>query len=378
MEYRTMRFKDGEDRVSLLGFGCMRFPKTEDGKIDAVRAEEMLDRAMKAGVNYIDTAYPYHDGESEPFVGRVLARYPRDTFFLATKLPVWMVDSPDQAGKVFEEQLERLQVGYVDYYLFHALDQERWKKLENSGIIPWAEQQKREGRIRHLGFSFHDDYPVFREILTYRQWDFCQIQYNYMDRDVQAGDRGYALAEKMGIPMVIMEPVKGGRLAVLPEDVKSVLRKYDSGASPASWALRWVGGHSNVKVMLSGMSSEYQVEDNLKTFRSFEPFTEEEEQAVEQAALAIRKRIKNGCTACGYCMPCPEGVDIPGNFAIWNEGYMYNIQDRAQKTFKEKQEAGAGADKCVQCGKCEKVCPQGIRIREDLETMAEELGMSAT
>ena len=245
MKYSTMRFRNGEDQVSLLGFGCMRFPKTESGAIDEEQAAGMLDAAIKAGVNYIDTAYPYHDGESEPFVGRVLASYPRDHFYLATKLPLWKVSTVQEAREVFEEQLDRLQVNYVDYYLFHGLNRERWNMLTGSGIIQWAEQQKHDGKIRHLGFSFHDDYEVFREILTYRQWDFCQIQYNYMDRDIQAGDRGYKLAEKMGIPMIAMEPVKGGRLAGFPEEAAAVLKEAGPEASLASWALRWVGTHPN-------------------------------------------------------------------------------------------------------------------------------------
>ena len=375
MRYRTMRFDNGEDRVSFLGFGCMRFPKTEDGRIDEAQAAKMLDTAIKVGVNYIDTAYPYHDGASEPFVGRVLSGYPRDQFFLATKLPVWKADSAQDAQELFEEQLNRLQVKYVDYYLLHALNRERWDKLVRSDIIPWAEQLKREGKIRHLGFSFHDDYEMFREIITYKQWDFCQIQYNYMDRDVQAGDRGYALAEKMGVPMIVMEPVKGGTLANLPKEAEDVFRAADPDATCASWALRWVGSRPNVKVILSGMSSPEQVEDNLRSFSPFVPLDEEEEQVVSQAAQAIRSRIKNSCTACRYCMPCPAGVDIPGNFAIWNEGSMYDIEEKARKAFREKQEAGAGAQACIKCGKCESVCPQGIHIRKDLETLAGELGM---
>ncbi|MCD8170841.1 MAG: aldo/keto reductase [Clostridiales bacterium] len=374
MQYRTMRFQKAEDKVSLLGFGCMRFPKTESGNIDQERAGKMLDMALKAGVNYIDTAYPYHDGESEPFLGRILAKYARDSYYLATKLPVWLVNTADEAQAVFDEQLDRLQVSYVDYYLFHALNRERWEKLKGSGIIEWAQQLKQEGKIRHLGFSFHDDYEVFREIITYRQWDFCQIQYNYMDRNIQAGDRGYELASKMGIPVIVMEPVKGGMLSGLPEDAQAILEAADPGRTPASWALRWVGSHPGVKLVLSGMSSEEQLEDNIKTFSPFVPLSREEENIIEQAAQAIRTRIKNGCTACRYCMPCPAGGDIPGNFAIWNEKAMYDVEERARKAFKEKQEAGAGADLCIQCGKCEKVCPQGIGIRKDLAALAAELG----
>ena len=205
MKYRTMRFIGGEENVSLLGLGCMRFPLNEDGTIDEAQAEAMIGRALNAGINYIDTAYPYHKGESEPFLGRALKKYPRNSFYLATKLPVWLVNSVEDAERLFKEQLSRLQTKYIDYYLLHALDAGRWEKLVKEGIIEWAEAKKASGKIRHLGFSFHDTYPVFREILTYRQWDFCQIQYNYIDTQVQAGDKGYELAAKMGVPMVIMQ-----------------------------------------------------------------------------------------------------------------------------------------------------------------------------
>lgn len=374
MKYNTMRFTDSEDRVSMLGFGCMRFPKTEDGKVDEVLAEQMIDRAIEAGVNYIDTAYPYHGGESEPFVGRVLAKYPRDQYFLATKLPVWLAETPQDASRIFQEQLDRLQVKYVDYYLLHALNRERFDKLLQSGIIPWAEQMKREGRIRHLGFSFHDSYEVFREIITYRQWDFCQIQYNYMDRGIQAGDRGCKLAEKMGVPVIVMEPVKGGTLASLPEDVEAIFKEVSGQAGIASWAVRWAGSHPGVKVILSGMSTPEQVEDNLKTFERFTPLSPEEEAVVERAAQTLRSRIRNGCTSCGYCMPCPFGVDIPGNFSIWNDRAMYGNDSKTAASYEEKKETGASADMCRRCGKCESVCPQGIKIREDLEQVAAQFG----
>lgn len=372
MKYRTIRFKDGEDRVSMLGLGTMRFPLKEDGSIDRELAEEMLDRAVRAGVNYIDTAYFYHNSESEPFVGEALRKYPRDQFFLATKLPVWAADTPEDAERIFEDQLKRLHVKYIDYYLFHALDRERWNKLVKSGIIAWAEELKKMGKIRHLGFSFHDSYETFREILTYRQWDFCQIQYNYMDTEEQAGDKGLLLAEKMGIPVIVMEPVKGGRLAAFSGDAEEALKSADENASIASWALRWVGSHPWVKVILSGMSSMEQIEDNLQTFENFKPLSPEEEKAVEKAAQIIKSRVRNGCTACGYCMPCPFGVDIPGNFAIWNRCAMYEEGEKAKKDYEAKKEKNASADFCKQCGKCEEACPQGIAIRKDLETMKVE------
>lgn len=351
---------------SMLGFGCMRFPKTADGAIDEREAERMLDRALEAGVTYIDTAYPYHNGDSEPFVGRVLKKYDRKSFYLATKLPVWKADTLQDAKQIFKEQLERLQTDYVDFYLLHALSKERWDRLLSLGILDYCEELKKQGKIRFLGFSFHDSYEVFEEILTYREWDFCQIQYNYMDTEHQAGDRGYALAEKLGVPMVVMEPVKGGSLAVLPEDIAAMYKEADADASVSSWALRWVGTHPNVKVILSGMSTYEQVEDNLKTFGSFKPLDEKEQELVARVADTIRSRMKNGCTGCRYCMPCPFGVDIPKNFALWNEEAMYGNFAAMKEKYERELPEGARADRCQKCGACERECPQAIQIRKDL------------
>lgn len=374
MEYREMKMSHGTARTSLLGFGCMRFPKTPDGAIDQKQAEQMLDQAIKAGVNYIDTAYPYHEGESEPFLGRTLKKYPRDSFYLATKLPVWKVNSLSDAEEIFSSQLERLQTDYVDFYLFHALNRERWENFKKLGLFQWAEKARQEGRIRYIGFSFHDEYEVFEEILTSCPWDFCQIQYNYMDRHEQAGDKGYELAEKRGIPLVIMEPVKGGTLAALQGEVKEILTGENPNASCASWALRWVGSHPGVKVILSGMSTPEQVGDNLKTFETFVPLSDSEQAALERAAAAIRSRIRNGCTACRYCMPCPFGVDIPGNFRIWNEYAMYGVKEKSRRAYREDLKDGSRASDCRKCGKCETVCPQSLSIRADLEKAAKELG----
>lgn len=377
MEYREMRMQTGTERPSLLGFGCMRFPVTAEGAIDEAQAEAMIDRAIKAGVNYIDTAYPYHNGDSEPFVGRVLKKYDRDSFYLATKLPIWKVESLQDAKDVFEEQLARLQVDHFDFYLLHGLGRERWDKIQRLGLIPWAEELKRQGRIRYLGFSFHDSYEVFEEILTSRKWDFCQIQYNYMDRQVQAGDKGCQLAETLGVPLVVMEPVKGGTLAALPEEIAGIFGGEPGkagGHSLASWALRWVGTHPGVKVILSGMSTPEQLEDNLRTFEHFEPLSAGEQAVIEEAAAAIRRRVNNSCTGCRYCMPCPFGVDIPRNFSIWNEFAMYGNAKRTKARYQVDLAEEARADQCKKCGKCEQVCPQAIHIREDLERAAKELG----
>lgn len=371
MEYRNLE-RLGVS-TSLLGFGCMRFPLNEDGSICEPEAEKMLDTAIKAGVTYIDTAYPYHNGDSEPFLGRVLKKYNRKDFFLATKLPIWNVKTLEDAKRLFQEQLDRLQVDYIDFYLLHCLDKEKWQTVLDLGLIPYFEEMKRQGKIRFFGFSFHDDYEVFETIATYRSWDFCQIQYNYIDTDIQAGDNGYALTEKLGIPLVIMEPVKGGSLAQLPEDVTEPFKKARPDSSISSWALRWVASKPNVKVVLSGMSTMEQVEDNLHTFGNFEPLTQKESELVSQVAYAIKKRTKNGCTGCAYCMPCPFGVDIPKNFRIWNDLSMYGNKEKAKQAFFQELDVSARADQCKKCGKCETVCPQSIAIRENLKAAAKEL-----
>lgn len=369
MEYREM--KHGE-KTSLLGFGCMRFPLLEDGRIDEMEAQRMIDMAMRQGVNYIDTAYPYHNGDSEPFVGKVLKQYDRSSFYLATKLPMFKVNTLEEAKAIFEEQLIRLDVDYFDFYLLHAMSKERWDVVKETKILEYLEGLQKEGKIRNLGFSFHDEYEVFEEMINYRDWDFCQIQYNYIDRDVQAGDKGYELCQRKGVPLVIMEPIKGGNLAMLPADIAQQFKQLRPQDSISSWALRWVGSHTNVKVILSGMSTMEQVEDNLKTFRSFKALDSEEEKTVEQVAQMILSRTRNGCTACRYCMPCPFGVDIPGNFKVWNEFARYgNVPSIKQKLKAMKEEEKAA--QCQTCGRCEEVCPQHIRIREDLKQLQEEL-----
>ena len=357
---------------SLLGFGCMRFPVTEDGKIDEEKAEKMLDLAMEKGVTYYDTAYPYHGGDSEPFVGRVLNKYDRSSYFLATKLPIWLVESREEAEKKFYEQLERLDKEYVDFYLIHALDKERFEKMKQLEIVEMCEELRRKGKIRYLGFSFHDDYEVFEEIINYHHWDFCQIQYNYMDTDIQAGDKGYKLAEEKGIPMVIMEPVRGGLLSGFSQDINEMFRKVNPDQSVASWALRWVASHPNVKVVLSGMSDPEQVEDNLNTFNNFRPLSEEEEATVKQVVDTLRARVQNPCTGCRYCMPCPQGVNIPDSFRIWNDYHIYQKYSVVKGRWEGMKDEEKPVN-CVECGACEEQCPQKISIRKDLKRVQADL-----
>ena len=359
--------------TSLLGFGCMRFPTDDEGRIDRVQARAMLEKALASGVNYIDTAWPYHDGESELFVGEALKEHPRDSFYLATKLPVWEVKSLEDVDRIFGRQLEKLQTEYIDFYLMHAMNGGSWKQMLELGVIERLEKMKAEGKIRHLGFSFHDSYEVFEEILSYRDWDFCQIQLNYMDAEEQAGLKGYALAEKKGVPMVVMEPVKGGSLAAFAPDISEKFHAHDPGASMASFALRWVGTLSNVKVILSGMSTMGQVEDNIRTFDNFRPMSEAELATVREVVELMNSRIQNGCTGCRYCMPCPAGVNIPGNFSCWNRYHMYQNYNVVRNQWENNLGDAQQAKNCIKCGKCERACPQHLHIREDLERVQADL-----
>lgn len=356
---------------SLLGFGCMRFPLTDDGKIEEVEAEKMLDLAIENGVTYIDTAYPYHDGDSEPFVGRVLKKYDRDSFTLATKLPIWKINSQEEAREVFESQLKRLDVDYVDFYLLHALDADKWKKVLEYHIIDMCEELRAQGKIKYLGFSFHDEFNVFEEIIKYHDWDFCQLQLNYMDMGIQAGQKGVDLANELGVPLVVMEPIKGGTLASLPDDVTQMFKDYLPEATLASWALRYVGTLSGVKVILSGMSTLEQVKDNLKTFNHYQNLSQEELEIVNKVAETLHSRTQNGCTGCAYCMPCPFGVDIPSNFKYWNNCFVYDDEPLFKGKYLKMSDQ-AKASNCKECGACEKMCPQQLPIRKDLKRVVKD------
>lgn len=356
-------------KVSRLGFGCMRLPVTPEGQIDEPRAAKMLDRAYQAGVNYFDTAYFYHNRTSEAFVGRALKAYPRESFYLATKLPLSIIGSREEAEAIFEGQFKTLQVEYFDFYLLHCINESNWKKVKDFGLIDFLLEQQKVGRIRHLGFSFHDRYELFEEVMDAHEWDFCQIQLNYMDTDIQAGMKGYELATDRGIPVIVMEPVKGGSLATLSDDIAKIFLDARPDKSVASWAMRWVAGLDNCKVILSGMTDEAQVEDNLATFTQPEPLSSRETAVIEQVRREITARTFVGCTNCKYCMPCPFGVDIPENFRIMNNFAKY-ANERALAFGWNDMEAGERADKCQGCGQCEAACPQGIDIREKLRQIA--------
>ena len=351
MEYRENKRLNA--RVSLLGFGGMRFPTDGEGKIREAEAAGMLRRALEGGVNYFDTAHYYHDSQSEGFLGRALEGVPRDSYYLATKLPVWKVESVSDAQEIFDLQLERLRTGWFDFYLFHALDRKRWQAVKEQGLVEWAEELQRQGKIRRLGSTSHDSYEAFEEILPARQWDFCQLQLNYLDTEEQAGLKGYHLAERMGVPVVVMEPVKGGLLAAPPEEVEELLRAARPERTPAGWALRWAASLPGVLTVLSGMGSMAQVEENLATFAGFTPLEPEETELLARAADELRRRTNNGCTGCEYCMPCPAGVDIPENFSLWNRLARCRDASLLWRSWNEVLKDEAKGKHCVGCGRCE-------------------------
>ena len=369
MEYRNWEKKNY--KTSLLGLGAMRL-KTIDGEIDEDKALELFDHAYKNGINYFDTAMPYTDGKNEYFVGKALKRYPRESYYLATKLSFGMVDSRDDVLELIDKQLETLQTDYIDMYLLHALNRERIKQIKEWGIIEIVEGWKKEGKISNIGFSFHDEYDVFVELLDLYDWDFCQIQLNYMDTNFQQGIKGYFDLEKRGIPVLVMEPIKGGKLASFNKKIETIFKEYSS-ASIASWALRWVGSLPNVKVVLSGMNEMDQLVDNLNTFSDFKPLTDKEFDKVEEVKNALNSVIAVDCTNCKYCIPCKVNIDIPGYFKIFNDYLMYENEGSSLWQYKNLIRNSNELTECIECNICVPKCPQMIDIPNELARMSGEL-----
>lgn len=349
--------------ISMLGFGCMRLPQNSKERTDInfELAEKMVDYAYKNNVNYFDTAYPYHDGVSETFIGKALKKYPRESFYLANKLPVWLLEKPEDVDKYFNEQLEKCQVDYFDFYLVHSLDEFRIKQIRELKVVEILKQKQKEGKIKYLGFSFHDKPKALQEVIDEYEWDFCQLQVNYLDWELQDAKTQYEIVKEKNIPCIIMEPVRGGALANLSEEAAKILKAQRPQDSVASWAVRWVAGLENVITVLSGMSNMEQLEDNLKTLSEFTPISKEEQICVDKALKVYKDANTVPCTACKYCMPCPFGVDIPGVFKVYNEYKLgkndFQFSGQYAALGKEHQ-----ASNCTACGKCVPECPQHIAI----------------
>lgn len=377
MQYR--KFGNHGFKASLLGFGCMRLPVLDgdDSKIDEVQATAMLRKAVDMGVNYVDTAYPYHKGSSEPFVGRALKDGYREKVYLATKLPVWLVEDAHDFDKYLKEQLQRLDTDWIDCYLLHSLNQSVWNKIKTLGVFDFLEKAKADGHIRYAGFSFHDDLSVFKEIIDAYPWDFCQIQLNYTDTHYQAGLEGLKYAAAKGIPVIVMEPLKGGRLTSNPpKEVLALWHQASIPRTPADWALRWVCNFPEVTVVLSGMGTMEQLLQNIETVETALPesLTDEEQKTIEQVKRKYQEMIKIQCTGCGYCMPCAIGVDIPRNFTLYNDIFMYNLLDPSKYTYNTWLDDEEKASACIACGKCMTVCPQNLNIIEYLKEVHQALG----
>ena len=368
MQYRKM--KDGT-MVSVLGYGCMRFT-TKNGKIIYSKAESEILHAVKYGVNYFDTAYVYPG--SEELLGKIMEKnHIRDKMYIATKLPYYLVKSASMIDSFFNEELKRLRTDHVDFYLMHMLsDVDSWERMKGYGIEQWIAKHKADGSIRNVGFSFHGDTDTFIALLDAYDWDFCQIQYNYLDEHTQAGRRGLQYAAKKGIPVVIMEPLRGGRLMqFMPEKAKQKIADYPVKRTPAEWALRWLWNQPEVTCVLSGMNSLAMLRENVKTAshtRAGE-MTKRDFQLIEDVKKLTLAASKVGCTGCRYCMPCPRGVDIPMAFNAYNRTAVDRLNSVRREyiqvtSFKKKR---SDMTRCVECGKCEKHCPQHIQIRKELK-----------
>jgi len=358
--------------LSVLGFGCMRFP-TKNGNIDTLKSEEMLLYGIEKGINYLDTAWPYHNGESESFLGEFLEKYKlRNRINLATKLPSWLVKNRRDMDDYFEKQLEKLKTDYFDFYLIHALNQRWWDNLKKSGVFDFMEKEVKRGRIKHIGFSFHDQYPVYEKILGDYDWDFNMIQLNFYDQDFQAGVKGYNLSEKKGIPVVAMEPLRGGKLVnSVPDEINSIYRESERIWTNSEWALNWVWNHKNINLLLSGMSSLEHVKQNIAAAEKAEAdiFTENDFAIIDKSLKILKRKTKIDCTGCGYCVPCPERVDIPNLFGKYNDVHVFGNFDEAKKQYQMFVKKESWAINCTECGLCLEKCPQAINIPKELKNV---------
>lgn len=365
--------KNWEFSLPRLGVGGMRFPLLDpevSSSIDREQVGRMVDYALAHDVNYFDTAYMYHDHTAEQVLGEALSRHKREEFLLTDKYPVWLCESEADLERIFSEQLKNCGVDYFDVYLLHALSAERMEKVQRFHMLEYFTEQKRLGRIRKLGFSFHDTPEAFEKIMDSFDWDIVQIQLNYFDWDQLEGERLYQKVLEKGIPCVVMEPVRGGLLAQLPPDVVGELTDLDPARSQASWAVRWLGDLPGVTIVLSGMSNLVQMEDNVATFSPREPLDDEERAAVDAVRHRLVEKFRIPCTGCGYCMDCPFGVQIPDQFEHYGQYHLLGNKEEYLAWYERKEGEGHGPRSCKNCKKCVSLCPQGINIPERLQEVA--------
>ncbi|MPW25756.1 aldo/keto reductase [Alkalibaculum sp. M08DMB] len=373
MLYRNMGNTD--EKISILGYGCMRFPR-KNGKIDEERAEKQVIKAIESGVNYFDTAYIYPG--SEKVLGKILEKGYRDKVKIATKLPPYLVHSRKDMDKILEAELIRLRTDYIDYYLIHALpDMESWVRFKDLGGLEFLIEAQASGKVKHVGFSFHGNVKNFKKIVDDYPWIFCQIQYNYLDENYQAGREGMEYASQKGLGIIIMEPLRGGMLVKkMPDEVQKIWDCSVVKRTPAEWALKWIWNHPQVTTVLSGMNVEAHIEENIKIAQVATPLslTKDELKLVENAKNVFDKSMKIGCTGCGYCMPCPVGVDIPSCFEFYNEKHMFGgFSMYMTNTTGITGGNPTYASLCVECGKCEQHCPQNLPIRQNLKDVSKDM-----
>ncbi len=370
MKYR--KFGNLDWKSSALGFGCMRFPVIggNSSRIDERPAAEMLYYAIDHGVNYFDTAYPYHGGQSEGFVGKTLEGPYRDKIKFATKLPSWKIEKQKDFDYYLNEQLDRLRTEQIDFYLLHGLDQKNWDKINGLGVLPWIEKAQADGRIAQIGFSFHDEYEVFKTIVdAYQEWDFCMIQYNYMDVEYQAGKKGLSYAADHGMGVVIMEPLRGGRLIAPPDRIQEIWNNAEKSRTPADWSFQWLWNQPEVSAVLSGMSDLQQVQENIRSASNsaVNCLSPDDIQLISEVKDTYEEMALIPCTRCGYCVPCPEGVDIVDILRLFNDTVMYDKFEYSRKHYNLFISEDSKGNLCVVCGDCEEKCPQGIPIAEWME-----------
>jgi len=371
MQYRTM--PGGKDKLSVLGFGLMRLPVDAERKIDEAKTLEMLQTAYSSGVNYFDTAWPYHGGESEVILSKFLKSIDRSKVFIATKLPTWLIKSRSDMEEYLDKQLEKLGTPCIDYYLMHSLNGDNWKALKKLGAIDFLEKAKASGKIRHIGFSFHDKYPGFKYIIDSYKWEFCQIQHNFFDIRREAGTRGLLYAAGKGVGIIVMEPLLGGKLAGnIPEAAAKIWTKSKFKRTPAERALRFVWNYPEVQIVLSGMSALEQVQENLTiaSKAKAKSLSDQELKLYQQVRKVYLAKMVVHCTGCGYCLPCPSNVGIPWALGVYNDAHIFGNKNRHRGEYNFFVPDENKAYKCTKCGVCLPKCPQKIDIPTELEKVS--------